>query len=94
MWCTAEQTAKAAVPVQKVYAESLQYAEFLIKGTPITFDVPSQPGTVISGLKLGNRVLLRRTDFEGNAMPVGTVIEQKTIQIPAKAGTCQIVELP
>ena len=94
MWCTAEQTAKAAVPVQKVYAESLQYGDFLNKGTPITFDVPAQPGTVISGLKLGNRVLVRRTDFEGNAEPVATVIEQKTIQVPAKAGACQIIDLP
>ena len=54
-----------------MYSESLAHRDFLEDGAPVSFDVPSQPGTVVSGLRVGNRVLTRRTDFgEESSEPV------------------------
>jgi len=86
--------AKAVVPVHKVYAAALEYKNFLDSGTPITFDVPSQPGTVISGLKLGKQILLRRTDFEENKEPVSIKVGDATLSVPAVTGACQVLDLP
>ncbi|MHC4682599.1 MAG: hypothetical protein ACYTEK_28440, partial [Planctomycetota bacterium] len=63
LWCRAEQAAKESRLVHEVYAEAQQYGPFLSEGTPVNFDVPKRPGTVISGLELDGRVLVRRTDF-------------------------------
>ena len=66
MWCGKNQYAKETELVHEVYASAQQYGEFLEKGIPITFDIPKEPGPVVSGLKLGNNVLVRRTDFGGS----------------------------
>ena len=52
--------------LHEVYADAQQYGKFLDHGIPVTFDLPDKPGTVISGLALGDSVLIRRTDFDGN----------------------------
>ena len=63
LWCPAREAAEEIRLLQPVWAAAQEYGEFLEKGIPITFDVPNQPGPVVSGLRLGNRVLVRRTDF-------------------------------
>jgi len=94
LWCGRQEAAKEIQLVHQVYAEAQQFGGFLSKGTPIDFKVPKQPGTVISGLKLGNRVLVRRTDFRGNDSPVEIIVDDEKIKVPAAPGRCQIISLP
>ena len=71
LWCQQDELADEVRLVHDVYSESLAHRDFLEDGAPVSFDVPSQPGTVVSGLRVGNRVLTRRTDFgEESSEPV------------------------
>ena len=56
--------------VHEVYSAAQQYGNFLDHGWPISYDVPKYPGTVISGLSVGDKVWGRRTDFGNNKLPV------------------------
>jgi len=94
LWCPDAEIAQEVRPLHQVWAAALEYKEFLDKGTPVTFDVPRQPGPVVSGLKLGNRVLVRRTDFDGTRKLVSLAVGNKTIEVRRAKGTCQIIELP
>jgi len=92
-WCLAKEFGKELALIQEVYADSLEYREFLDNGVPITFDVPKQQGPVVSGLQLGNRLLIRRTDFDDTKEPVEIMVDGKTIRVPRTEGKCQILEL-
>ncbi len=94
VWCGRQDALKEIELVYEVYAKAQKYGEFLSKGTSINFNVPKQPGTVISGLKLVNRVLIRRTDFKKNDFPVEITIDGAQIEVPAAPGRCQIISLP
>ena len=59
----------------------------------ITFDVPDKPGTVISGLILGDQVLVRRTDFGSDRAPVNILAGTKIISVPYAPGACKIIDL-
>jgi hypothetical protein len=76
MWCMPAETLKETLLVQQVFAESLAYSEFIEKGTPVCFDVPSQPGTIVSALRLGGRLLVRRTDFTGDGIHASLEVRQ------------------
>jgi hypothetical protein len=91
VWCGRQDASKEIQLVHQVYAEAQQFGEFLSKGKPINFSVPKQPGTVISGLKLENRVLVRRTDFKENNSPVEITIGDVKIKVVAIPGRCQII---
>ncbi len=95
VWCPQHEAELEIKLVHQIYAESLQYRKFLEYGSPITFDVPSQQGPVISGLKLGNRLLVRRTDFDKEKDVVSFTLnfDEVTIQIPRSEGKCQIISL-
>jgi len=93
VWCRPQEAAKEIQLVHQVYAEAQQYGEFLSHGKPINFSVPKQPGTVISGLKLADRVLIRRTDFKESADPVEIGIADQRIKIWPAPGRCQIISL-
>ena len=77
--------------VHQVYAASLEYREFLAHGEPVTFDVPPAPGPVLSGLKLGDRLLLRRTDFDDRADDAPLVVDGVTRSVPRVTGQCQVI---
>ena len=93
LWCRREEAAKEIRLVHQVYAEAQQYGEFLARGRPIIFDVPKQPGTVVSGLRLDDRILIRRTDFEETAEPVDITVDGKTIEVEIAPGRCRIFSL-
>jgi hypothetical protein len=93
LWCPAEESVEEMKLVYPVWAAAQEYGEFLDRGTPICFDVPSQPGTVVSGLLLGNRVLVRRTDFAGATGTVELRVRDKVLKVPAAPGRCQILRL-
>jgi len=88
LWCVQNELAQEIQLVHEVYAAAGEYAGFLERGTPITHDVPSRPVPIISGLRLGNRVLVRRTNF-GDAN-VGSIDWQLAagdhLTVPAEPG--------
>ncbi|MCZ6679041.1 MAG: hypothetical protein O7E52_17545 [Candidatus Poribacteria bacterium] len=91
MWCPQTEVGIETRLVHQVYGASLQYREFLEHGEPIMFDVPSQPSPVVSGLKLGNRLLLRRTDFDDRETTVPLRVSGITVEVKRIEGECQIV---
>jgi hypothetical protein len=93
LWCPMGEAPEEVKLLHEVYAAAQQYGEFLEKGTPISFEVPRKPGIVVSGLRLGSRVLVRRTDFTATDAPVVVKVGGKKLFIPEAAGKCQILEL-
>jgi hypothetical protein len=93
LWCRRPETGQEARLVQEVYAASLEYREFLERGQPVAFDVPPQPGPVVSALRLGSRVLVRRTDFDGTDTPVVLRMGDRTLPVPRRHRQCQILTL-
>ncbi len=63
LWCMPEENEKEVALLHPVWAAAQEYGEFLDNGVPTTYYVPDQPGLVWSGLRLGNRTLMRTTDF-------------------------------
>ncbi|MDP2982065.1 MAG: hypothetical protein Q8O92_01890 [Candidatus Latescibacter sp.] len=93
LWCPKDEAPEEVKLLHEVYAAAQQYGEFWEKGTPVSFEVPKKPGAVVSGLRLGNRVLVRRTDFTASEAPVVVKVGVKKLSIPAARGMCQILEL-
>jgi hypothetical protein len=80
-------------PLQAAYAESLAYPEFFEKGTPVLFDLPNQPGVVVSALKLDGKLLVRRTDFGNPAGPFTITLDRQKLAVPLAPGRCQVLTL-
>ncbi|MBN2308427.1 MAG: hypothetical protein JXR94_05615 [Candidatus Hydrogenedentes bacterium] len=93
LWCMKQEQAKEVQLLHPVYAAAQEYGAFLENGVPITFDVPARPGTVVSGLRMGNEVLVRRTDFAANTEPVQIAVGGRALEVPAAPGTCQVLTL-
>ena len=93
LWCRKQEAAKEIQLVHQVYAEAQQYGRFLSKGKPINFSVPRQPGTVVSGLKFADRVLIRRTDFKKTSEPVEITVDNRRIKVGVAPGRCQIISI-
>lgn len=93
MWSEEKEFPAEVKLLQEVYAAAQQYGNFLEHGIPITFDVPEKPGTVISGLILGNQVLVRRTDFGTNREPVEILAGTRLIKVACSPGKCSIIDL-
>ena len=91
MWCGSNEYPEEVRLVHEIYAAAQEYGEFLEKGIPITFDVPEKPGTVISGLKLNDSVLIRRTDFNKLHKPVEIMADTIKISVKYTPGKCQIL---
>ena len=94
LWCPAAENAEECQAVHEVYAAAQQYAEFIDRGVPVVFDVPKQPGTVVSGLLLEKRLLVRRTDFGASIAKAEITVAGQNIPVPAAAGKCQVITLP
>ncbi|OHB74739.1 MAG: hypothetical protein A2Z25_15350 [Planctomycetes bacterium RBG_16_55_9] len=93
LWCRKQESPKEIRLVHQVYAQAQRYGRFLSEGTPIIFDVPKQPGTVVSALKLEDRLLVRRTDFKESNEPVEITVGDKKTTVPDTPGQCQIISL-
>jgi hypothetical protein len=93
LWCPNEEAVKEIELVHQVYSQAQQYGEFLSAGIPINFSVPKQPAMVISGLKLKNRVLVRRTDFTEMDEPVEITVNGRRINVEAAPKKCQIITI-
>jgi hypothetical protein len=93
MWCDPKENAQEIRLIQEVYSAAQEYGDFLDQGLPVNFDVPSQPGTVISGLILNDEVLVRRTDFTDNKEPVTIMAGTTHVNVPYRPGICQLISL-
>jgi len=93
MWCPSRELAQETRPLHEVYAASLEHKDFLDQGEPVTFDTPDKPGPVVSALLLGNRLLVRRTDFGRSRRSVKIEVRGQRIKIPKLKGACQILTL-
>lgn len=93
MWCGPDEYADEVRLPHEVYAAAQEYGEFLDHGLPINFDVPSQPGTVISGLIYDDFVLVRRTDFGDNKEPAIIMAGVTPIAVSYSPGECQVISL-
>lgn len=91
-WSRPEEAVAESVALQEVYAASHRYREFLRDGTPVTFDVPTLPGPVVSGLRLGDDVLMLRTDFDSSPEPVVLEIAGRVVRM-ARGDGPQILRL-
>ncbi len=92
IFCGDPEATKEVKLLQQVYAEALEYRDFLDKGVPVTFEIPDAQGAVVSGLRLGNKVLVRRTDFTDDAKPVMLKIGEKSVAVSRLEGKCQVLE--
>ncbi len=93
LWCMENEYPDEVKLLHEVYSEAQQYGKFLDHGIPVTFDLPDKPGTVISGLALGDSVLIRRTDFEGNRQPVQIMAGTRLIDVGYTPGRCNIISI-
>ncbi len=93
LWCQASEVADEIRLVHEVYAEALTQRAFLENGKPVTFDVPAMPGPVVSGVRLGDEVLIRRTDFGSDRSPVILKVEGRRLSVPSSEGRWQVLKL-
>ena len=93
LWCGSKQNAKEVRLVHQVWSEAQQYGEFLEKGRAVVFDVPGQPGPVVSALRLGNKLLVRRTDFTDDENTVNIIVDGQSIEVSATGPKCRVITL-
>jgi hypothetical protein len=91
LWAEKEEYPEEVRLLHEVYAEAQRFGRFLDRGMPVTFDVPSGPGAVISGLILGDSLLVRRTDFGSSHDPVTIFAGLTPVTIDYSPGVCKII---
>ena len=93
LWTPLAQSGEEMRLLHGLYAASLEYRDFLERGRPVSFDVPKNEGSVVSALQLGDRLLVRRTDFAEVTSPVTLRVHHRAINVPKADGVCQILDL-
>jgi hypothetical protein len=93
LWCMKSENPDEVRLLHEVYAEAQRYGKFLDRGISINFDLPDHPGTVVSGLALGDSVLVRRTDFDDNHEPVTIMAGTTPVKVEYLPGRCSIISL-
>ena len=93
MWCRAEETVEEVAAIVPVLNEALKWREFFERGEPVWFHVPRRPGALISARRLGDRLLVRRTDFAPEAWPVTRRIGDARVTIPPAPGRFLLLEV-
>lgn len=91
IWSPQDEAVDETKLAHPVWAAALQYREFLDHGTPLSFFVPRRQGPVVSGLRLGDRVLVRRTDFDDSTEPVELTEDGHRLAVPRAEGRCQVL---
>jgi hypothetical protein len=93
LWSPKDEALEESRLVHQVYRDSHAYLDFLLDGQPVEFSVPAEPGPVVSALKLGSRLLLRRTDFGSETEPFLLQVGDVGVAVPRLEGRCQILEI-
>jgi hypothetical protein len=94
MWCRAEETVDEVAAIAPVLDEAMRYREFIEEGEPVLFDLPRRPTTVVSALRLGDRLLVRRTDFADRPFPVTRIVDGQRVTIPHAPGRFMLIDMP
>lgn len=93
MWSDKKEFPEEVKLLHEVYSAAQKYGDYLEHGLPVTFDVPDKPGTVISGLALGDSLLVRRTDFGSTQDPVILIAGTKPVKVVYSPGVCQVISM-
>jgi len=93
LWCPRDEAPEEVRLVHEVYSDAQEYGQFLEKGIPVSFEVPKEPGPVVSALQLGDKLLVRRTDFTNSQQPAVLVIEGKKLAVNRAPGKCTVMTL-
>jgi len=93
LWSPRAEALEESQLVHQVYADSHRHLEFLLHGTPVTFQVLQTAGPVVSALRLGSRLLVRRTDFDSTEAPVALRLDGVKVEVPRLPGRSQLLEL-
>jgi len=84
LWCQQKELPKEISLLHKVYADSMQYSDYIKKGIPIEHHVPALPGSIVSGLRLNDHVLIKRTNFTTHKEKVSLKLSaSEWLDIPA-----------
>jgi hypothetical protein len=92
LWCGEPEYPDEVRLLHEVYAAAQEYGEFLEQGVPVTYSVPKKPAPVVSALRLGDRLLVRRTDFGAAQGAVTIEVAGRKIVIPESPGRCQVLK--
>ncbi len=93
-WSPNDVAVHEAVLTHQVYAQSLAYGDILQRGQPVTYDVPQEPGVVVSAVRLDGELLVRRTDFfDEVSEPFELAVGDIRVRVPPAPGVCQILKL-
>ncbi|MFC2115877.1 hypothetical protein ACFLTU_05340 [Bacteroidota bacterium] len=93
LWARRSEFPEEVRLLHEVYAAAQEFGDFLEHGQPIIFDVPNSPGAVISGLMMGDSLLIRRTDFSANHEDVEIMAGTKVLTVEYAPGICKIITL-
>jgi hypothetical protein len=93
LWSPKAEALEEVQIVHEVYRESHQYRDFLAEGVPIAFDVPKKAGPIVSALRKGTTLLVRRTDFDSSEEPVFLDVSGFRVSVPRNPGTTQLIEV-
>lgn len=83
LWCRPHEAAKEVRLLHEVWAEAQTFSDFLNEGVPVSYQVPARPASALSGLRLDDKVLLRRTDFGRDAAEIAVDVDGTRLTIPA-----------
>lgn len=89
LWCRHEETVEEVRLLMEAYDAIGAWPDFAEAGVPVLFNTPAEVGPVVSALKLGDRLLVRRTDFTDTTAPIPVVIDGHTIMVPRREGVFQ-----
>lgn len=93
LWSPREEALEEVALVAEVYRDSHRYRDFLLEAEPVVFDVPAEPSPVVSAMRLGSRLLVRRTDFDEREEPARITVDGRSIDVPRAPGRCQWIDL-
>ncbi len=94
LWAGEKESPLEVRLLHEVWAEAQRFGEFLERGIPVSFDVPGGPAPVVSGLRLGGRILVRRTEFGASPAPVVLTIAGRRLEVPRATGRSVVLTLP
>lgn len=84
LWCLQKELPKEISLLHDVYADSMKYSDFIRNGSPIEQYVPGLPGTILSGLRKDDQVLVKRTDFTSHQGEINmNLSDNEWIRVPA-----------
>lgn len=82
LWSPINEMAEEIKVVQEVYIESLKWNNFIVKGKPVLWQIPEEPDTVISGLRMNNKILVVRSDFIKEPQEIKVRFNGNQVKIP------------